>query len=190
MTGDRKRRRGRGRRRRWRRWRTAAGTAASVATRGPDPTAFRGAVPDSPDAAREAPLEAPLRRGRHLGPVHRVRRLRDRVPARRARLPRRRGHLPAVPARGRLRARQLQPRREGLHVVHPGLPAVPGLGARDRRVPLRAGPRPPTSRRASTRTSCSPGRPTRCWPRSARTAGSSRRSSCTRSSTTSSTPRS
>ena len=46
-------------------------------------------MPDSADAAREVALEASLLRGRHLGPVHRVRRLRDRVPARRARLPRR-----------------------------------------------------------------------------------------------------
>ena len=47
-------------------------------------------VPDSTHAAREAQLEAPLRRGRHLGAVHRVRRLRHRLPARRARLRRHR----------------------------------------------------------------------------------------------------
>ena len=87
-------------------------------------------------------------------------------------------------------ARRLQPRREGLHLLHPGLPPLPGLGARGRRVPVRPGPRPPRSCRASTRTSSSPAPPTRCSTRSARTAGSCRRSSCTRSRRTSSTPRS
>ena len=57
---------------------------------------------------------------------------------------------------------RLQPRREGLHVVHPGLPPVPGVGARDRRVPVRPGPHRRRGRRASTRTSSSPGPPTRC----------------------------
>ncbi len=39
----------------------------------------------------------------------------------------------------RRRSRRLQPRRQGLHQLHPGLPAVPGLGARDRHLPLRPG---------------------------------------------------
>ena len=134
--------------------------------------------------AREAELEAPLLRGGHVGAVHRVRRMRDRVPARRARLPRHRGRLQAVPARGGVGPRELQPRREELHVVHPGLPAVPRLGARDRRVHVRARRAPTRSRRASTRTSCWRAPPTRSSPRWARTAGWSRRSSCTRSSTT------
>ena len=51
-----------------------------------------------------------------------------------------RGRLQAVPARGGLGPGQLQPRREGLHVVHPGVSPVPGVGARDRRVHVRPGP--------------------------------------------------
>ena len=51
---------------------------------------------------------------------------------------------------------RLLPRRQGLHLVHPRLPAVPCLGARHRRAPLRPRARRPTRSRASTRTSCSP----------------------------------
>ena len=80
--------------------------------------------------ALDAPVEGALRRGHHLRALHRVRRLRDRVPARRHRLRARAGRLQAVPPRGGARARQLHPRREGLHVVHPGLPPVPQPGSR------------------------------------------------------------
>ena len=45
--------------------------------------------------------------------------------------------LPPLPPRGRARARQLHPRREGLHLVHPGLPPLPHLGARGRHAPVR-----------------------------------------------------
>ena len=57
---------------------------------------------------------------------------------------------------------RLHPRREGLHQLHPGLPPLPRLGARGRRAPLRPGAPSPTSCRASTRTSCSPG-PATTW---------------------------
>ena len=99
-------------------------------------------------------MEAPLRRGRHLGAVHRVRGLRDRVPARRARLRRHRAASTSRSSSRTTAARRLQPRREGLHVVHPGLPALPGVGARDRRVPVRPGPRGRRAVAASSRTSC------------------------------------
>ena len=136
----------------------------------------RGLCQTRRDAAREAPVEAALRRGHHLGAVHRLRRLRHRLPPRRHRLRRHRGRLQAVPPRGGARPGRLHPRREGLHVLHPGLPPLPGLGARGRRAPLRPRPRAPTSRRASTRTSCSTRASRRRWStRSARTAGSSRR---------------
>ena len=91
-------------------------------------------------AAREAELEAPLLRGRHVRVVHRVRRVRHRVSPRRARLPRHRRRVQAVPARRGLGTGQLQPRREELHVVHPRVSSLPGVGARDRRVHVRPGP--------------------------------------------------
>ena len=55
--------------------------------------------------------------------------LRHRLPARRHRLRARTRRLQAVPPRGGARARRLHPRPEGLHLVHPGLPSLPGLGA-------------------------------------------------------------
>src|SRR6478736_1968139 len=96
----------------------------------------RRLVRDSSDAAREALLEAPLRRGGHLGPLHRMCRLRDRLPARRAVVQGHRGRLQAVPDRGLRRPRRLLARRQGLHLLHPRLPPVPGLGARRGRVPF------------------------------------------------------
>src|SRR4029077_1843764 len=51
-------------------------------------------------AAREAALEAPVRRGRDQRSVHRLRGLRDRLPPRRPRLQGHRGRLQAVPPRG------------------------------------------------------------------------------------------
>ena len=50
------------------------------------------------------------------------------------------GRLQALPRRRRGRSRQLHPRPQGLHAVHPGLPALPDLGARDRDLPVRAAP--------------------------------------------------
>ena len=130
-------------------------------------------------------VEAPLRRGRHLRPLHRLRGLRDRLPARRA--------LATTTPTARYKPIQiedyggparLQPRRQGVHLVHPRLPALPGVGARDRPVHVRPGTRQPRRSRASSRTSASPVPPTPSCTRSARTAGSCRRCSCTRSSTT------
>ena len=95
----------------------------------------------------------------------------------------RRGRLQAVPARGRARPRRLQPRREGLHVLHPGLPPVPGLGARGRRAPLRPRARSPTRSSGIYKDILlDPGQRRHGPPRSARTAGSCRRSSSGRSS--------
>ena len=71
--------------------------------------------------------------------------------------------------------RRLHPRPEGLHPLHPGLPPLPRLGARGRRAPLRPRSASPTSCRASTRTSSSPGPATTWSTRSARTAASCRR---------------
>ena len=135
-------------------------------------------------------MEAPLRRGRHVGALHRLRRLRDRVPARRAR----RTTTPtASTSRSRSRTLGAPPTAATatrLHVVHPRVPALPGVGARDRRVPVRPRPRARGAVSGVSRTSASPAPPTPSCTRSARTAGSCRRCSCTRSSTTSSTPRS
>ena len=118
----------------------AAGLSADLGRGDAGPTTFTAPVPDSTDAAREVALERPLLRGRHVGVVHRVCGLRDRVSARRPGLQRRRRRLQAVPAGRRVRPRQLQPRPEGLHVVHPGLPPLPRLGTRDRRVHVRPCP--------------------------------------------------
>ena len=85
-----RRRRGRRRKRRRRRLRHRAdrtGTRAMTGTAGQFATAL---CQTRHHAAREAQLEAPLLRGRHVGAVHRVRRVRHRLPARRARLPRHR----------------------------------------------------------------------------------------------------
>ena len=69
---------------------------------------------------------------------------------------------------------ELHPRGEGLHHVHPGLPPVPTVGARDRHPPVRPRAHRPRRWPASPRTSCWSGPPI---PRStswARTAGWSR----------------
>ncbi len=110
-----------------------------------------------------------------VGPVHGVRRLRHLVPPRRHRLPPRAGRLQAVPPRGRAGPRQLHPRREGLHVVHPRLPPLPGVGASRPTSTCSPAPASPTRCRASTRTSCSRGRATRWCTAWARTAASCRR---------------
>ena len=104
-------------------------------------------------------------------------RLRDLLPARRDRLQPRGGRVQAVPPRGGARPRRLRPRRQGLHLVHPGVPPLPRLGARGQRAPLRPRARPTTRSPASTPTSCSPGPATTWSTRWARTAGSCRPSS-------------
>ena len=81
-----------------------------------------------------------VHRGRDLGTLHGVLRLRDRLPLRRPRLQRQGRGLQALPRRHRRRARQLHPRPQGLHAVHAGLPPLPHLGARHRDAPLRAAP--------------------------------------------------
>ena len=70
--------------------------------------------------ALDAPVEGALRRGHHHRPLHRLRRLRDRLPPRRHRLRARAGRLQAVPPRGGARPRRLHPRPEGLHLAAPG----------------------------------------------------------------------
>ena len=90
-------------------------------------------------SALDGAMEGALRRGHHDRAVHRVRRLRRHLPPRRHRLRARRGQVHPVPPRGRARPGQLHPRREGLHDVHPGVPAVPGLGAGRRPPPVRPG---------------------------------------------------
>ena len=104
-------------------------------------------------------------------------------------LRRHRRRLPALEGRRGRRARGLHPRGQGLHHVHPGLPALSHLGARDRHLPPR--PRPGGGRGGGHLLGhrAGPGhRPRRC-SRRARTAAWCRPSSCGRSSTTSSTPR-
>ena len=89
------------------------------------------------NAPREAPMGGALHRGGHRWPVHRLRRLRRGLPLRRPLLRRHGWALQAVPHRRRGRPRQLHPRREGVHHVHEGVPALPSLGAGDRQPPLR-----------------------------------------------------
>ena len=91
--------------------------------------------------ALDGAVEGALRGGHHHRPVHRVRRLRRHLPARRHRLRARRGQVHAVPPRGRARPGRLHPRREGLHDVHAGVPAVPVVGAERRPPPVRPGAR-------------------------------------------------
>ena len=93
------------------------------------------------DRALDAPVEGALRRGHHDRAVHGLRRLRDRLPARRPRLRPRDGRLQAVPPRGRARPRRLHPRREGLHVAAPG----PARGS------ARGSPRPTSTCSAAMR---------------------------------------
>ena len=51
------------------------------------------------------------------------------------------GKYKPVPPRGGARPRQLHPRREGLHHLHPGLPAVPRVGDQADDAPVRPGAR-------------------------------------------------
>ena len=65
--------------------------------------------------------------------------------------------LQAVPPRGRARPGRLHPRREGLHVAAPGPAPASGRGSPRSTSTCSAGSASPTSCRASTRTSLSPG---------------------------------
>ena len=93
------------------------------------------------DHALDGAVEGAVRGGHHDRPVHRLCRLRRHVPARRHRLRARGGQVHPVPPRGGARAVELHPRREGLHDVHPGVPAVPLVGAGGRHAPVRPGAR-------------------------------------------------
>jgi hypothetical protein len=137
---------------------------ASQATSAP-----HGHVPDCADAAGEAPLEAPLLRGRDFGVVHGLFRVCDRLSPRRVGLPGRREDRPT-----------------GSAAAHPARGHARGSGPGNRRSTssCSAGPERSTRSPGSTRTSCSHVRPTRSSPRSARTANSCPRSSCTSWSTT------
>ena len=89
-------------------------------------------------------MERALRRGHHERPVHRLRRLRRHLPARRDRLRARGGQVHPVPPRRGARPRQLRPRvrrRRRLHHLHPRLPAIPCVGAGRRHAPVRPRPR-------------------------------------------------
>ena len=81
-----------------------------------------------------------VHRGRDVRAVHRLLGLCRRLPLRRPRLQRSGRGLQAFPRRCRRRARQLHPRPQGLHALHPGLPALPHLGARNREPPVRPAP--------------------------------------------------
>ncbi len=74
--------------------------------------------------------------------------------------------------------------------MHPRLPALSGVGTRDRQLHVRPGPRDRGAERRLQGHLPRPRRRPASSTRSARTAVSSRPCSCTRSSTTSSTPRS
>ena len=127
--------------------------AQGIEQRPPEPCAQVRILPGAHDSHRrrarggeKAPLDLPVegtsRRGDHLGTVHRLRGLRDRVPAPCDRLHPRTGRLQAVPPRGGTGRRRLRARHQGLHFLHEGLPALPDVGARGRHAPVRARARP------------------------------------------------
>src|SRR5580693_6578713 len=103
-----------------------SGTAETV----PDLRAW--ALYGGPRATRKATMGRTFLRGRDVGPVYRLFGLRHRLPVRRPRVRRHRRTLQTVPRAGRRWARQLHPRPEGMHAVHPGLPPLSDLGTRDR----------------------------------------------------------
>ena len=76
-------------------------------------------------------------RGHHDRPLHGMCRVRRHVSARRDRLRARGGQVHPLPSRRRARARQLHPRREGLHHVHACVPPVQELGTGRRPAPVR-----------------------------------------------------
>ena len=76
------------------------------------------------------------------------------------------GRLQAVPPRGRPRPGRLRPRREGVHHLHPGLPALPAAGETPGgRPPVRP---PPCRRRGGRRLPGHPPHPGGRRPRSTR----------------------
>ena len=101
--------------------------------------------------------------------------VRRHLPPRRDRLRARGGQVHPVPSRRGARPRQLHPRREGLHHLHPGVPALPGVGAGGRHAPVRPGPRARRDGRHLAPAATSPGPATTWCTRWARTAGSCRR---------------
>ena len=125
------------------------------------------------NATREATVERALHRGRDVRAVHRMFGLRHRLPLRRPRVRRRRRALQALSRPGRRGDRQLHPRREGMHPVHPGLSPLSHLGARHREPPVRTPADRRRGRRASPAAPCWPGPPTSRCRASARMAASS-----------------
>ena len=132
-------------------------TYAAAVTMTSDPPAT---APARQGRALDGAVEGAVRRGHHHRAVHRVRRLRRHLPARRHRLRARGGQVHAVPPRGGARARQLHPRREGLHHLHPGLPPLPGVGAGGRHAPVRPGARARRDGRHLAPAAAHPGQPT------------------------------
>ena len=90
------------------------------------------------DDPLDGPVEGALRGGRHDRPVHRLRGVRHRLPPRRHRL-QARGRRATGPSTSRTSSgpADCTHGREGLHLLHPGLPPLPGLGVRRQRAPLR-----------------------------------------------------
>jgi hypothetical protein len=105
--------------------------------------------PDAPDHPRtgrtvDGAVEGAVRRGDHDRALHRLRRLRGHLPARRDRLRARGGQVHPVPPRRGTGSRQLHPRvrrRRRLHHLHPGVSPLPCLGAVGRHAPVRPGSR-------------------------------------------------
>ena len=76
------------------------------------------------DASREAAMGRAVHRARDVRALHRLLGLCRRLSLRRPGLQRSGRGLQAFPRRCRRRARQLHPRPQGLHALHPGLPAL------------------------------------------------------------------
>ena len=105
-------------------------------------------------------MEGAVRRGHHHRAVHGLRGLRRHLSARRHRVRARGGQVHPVPPRGRARSRQLHPRREGLHHVHPRRARGSGRGSRRPTCTCSVGCASPTRWAASGGSCCSRGRPT------------------------------
>ena len=112
--------------------------------------------PTCPGRALDGAVEGALRRGHHDRLVHRLRGLCRHLSPRRHRLRARGGQVHPVPPRRGARPRQLHPRREGMHHLHPGVPALSGVGAVGRHAPVRPRPR---ARRDGRRVASAPPHP-------------------------------
>ena len=137
-------------------------------------------------------MERAVPRGHHHRSVHRMRRLRGHLSARRHRLRARGGQVHPVPPRSGAGPRRLRARlrvRRRLHHVHPGLPALSGMGAERRHAPVRAGARARRDVRHLASAAAHPGGRRHPAPARARTAASSRRCSTGSRTTTTSTRR-